>query len=143
MKDWLMMSKHKFFASLSLAMLVVTSPVPANAAGQKPDTDLTRLQSPASAPNVQIGQVRNVGIQGDAQHQEAVVEIEAIDNAASGAHSSNLKFKVIDMITITQEAINRVGDIRRGLTVVGKKSGTVVVNRPQTAPREPKPDEVR
>ncbi len=32
-KDWMIMSKHKFFARLSLAIVVMASLMPANAAG--------------------------------------------------------------------------------------------------------------
>ncbi len=58
-----MIKKSVSMLTSILAVGLIMSAAVGQAQAQKPEIE--RLQSPAGAPNVQIAQVRNLGIQGD------------------------------------------------------------------------------
>ncbi len=85
-----MIKRISFSVRFALAASLITMLQLSGAQAQKPEIE--RLQSPSAAPNVQISQVRNLGIQGD--DATLAIEVSWTATAPQTAHINGFQMLI-------------------------------------------------
>src|SRR5260221_3227943 len=85
-----MINKIVSLLSFVLTVVWILSAAIGTARAQKPEIE--RLQSPAGGPNVQIAQVRNLGIQGD--DATLVIEVSWTATAPQATHINGFRMLI-------------------------------------------------
>src|SRR5947209_4905047 len=85
-----MIKRISFSARFALAASLITTALLSSGQAQKPQVE--SLQSPSAAPNVQIGQARNLGIQGD--DATLVVEVSWTATAPQATHINGFQMLI-------------------------------------------------
>src|SRR2546430_7357046 len=87
-----MIKKSVSLLTSILAVGLILSAAIGRAQAQKPEIDVARLQSPSAAPNVQISQVKNLGIQGD--DATLVIEVSWTATAPQTTHINGFQMLI-------------------------------------------------
>ena len=87
-----MIVTNKNFLARLFSVILIASAGLTVAQAQKAEIDVARLQSPASVPNVQIGGVKNLGIQGD--DATVVIQVNWTASAPQGVRLGGFQMSI-------------------------------------------------
>ncbi len=118
-----MIMRISFLVRLALAASLIAMALLSAAQAQKPQVE--SAQSPSAAPNVQIAQVRNLGIQGD--DATLVIEVNWTATAPQATHIKRFTITVVSEFTApstTPFSITQEFDLSKGNAFDGHNSSS-------------------